>query len=122
MYDDENSTSKPHLHVVISGPDENDLLVLVSVTTERAKSDTMTRLEAGIHQSIDTPSVIAYSYSKIMSCDQLRRLIETGEAIPKANASEVLVHRARSGMQETRRAPREIQECFVAWWNKQADD
>jgi hypothetical protein len=121
LYDDENPASKPHLHVVISDPDENDRIVLVSVTTERAKSDTTTRLEAGIHPFINDPSVIAYNYSKMMSCGQLKSLIETGEAIPKADASEIIVHRARSGMQETRRAPREVQECFLAWWTKQSN-
>jgi mRNA-degrading endonuclease toxin of MazEF toxin-antitoxin module len=119
LYDDEDSTSKPHLQVVISGPDENDCMVLVSITTERAKSDTTTRLEAGIHRFIDNPSVIAYNYSKMISCDQLRKLIETGDALPKADASETIVRRAQAGMQETRRAPREVQECFLAWWTKQ---
>jgi hypothetical protein len=119
LYDDEDPTSKPHLHVVISDPDENDCIVLVSITTERAKSDTTTRLETGIHPFIDSPSVIAYNYSKMMSCDQLKKLIERGDAIPKADASETIVKRARAGMQETRRAPREVQECFLAWWYKQ---
>jgi hypothetical protein len=119
LYDDENPTSTPHLHVVISDPDENDLIVLVSVTTERAKSDTTTRLEPKIHPSIDHPSVIAYNYSKMMSCDQLRKLLEEGDALPKADASETIVKRAQAGMQETRRAPREVQECFLAWWAKQ---
>jgi mRNA-degrading endonuclease toxin of MazEF toxin-antitoxin module len=119
LYDDEDPSSKPHLHVVISDPDENDCIVLVSVTTERAKSDTTTRLEAGIHRFITAPSVIAYNYSKIMSRDQLRNLIETGDALPKDDASDTIVRRAQAGIQETRRAPREVQECFLAWWTKQ---
>lgn len=119
LYDDENPTSKPHLHVVISDPDENDCVVLVSITTERAKSDTTTRLEAGIHRFIDDPSVIAYNYSKMMSRNQLNNLIETGDAVPKDDACETIVRRAQAGMQETRRAPREVQECFLAWWGQQ---
>jgi hypothetical protein len=119
LYDDDNPTSKPHLHVVISDPDENDYIVLVSVTTERAKSDTMTRLRAGIHPFIGDPSVIAYVYSKKISCDQLRNMIKEGDAIPKAEACQEIVTRAQAGMQETRRAPREVQECFLAWLAKQ---
>jgi hypothetical protein len=102
--------------VVISDPDENDRIVLVSVTTERAKSDTTTRLEAGIHPFIDDPSVVAYHYSKMLSCAQLKNLIEIEDAVPKTDASADIVQRAQAGMQETRRAPREVQECFLAWW------
>lgn len=122
LYDDDDPTSKPHLHVVISDPDENDRIVLVSVTTERAKSDTTTRLQAGIHPSIPDPSVVAYHYSKVMSCSQLKNLIETGDAIPKAAASASIVQRAQAGMQETYRAPREVQECFLGWWAKQSQE
>ncbi|MGB7264006.1 MAG: hypothetical protein WBC92_00735, partial [Terracidiphilus sp.] len=112
----------PHLHVVISDPDENNCIVLVSITTERQKSDTTTRLEAGIHPFINSPSVVAYHYSKMVSCAQLEKLIEIGDATPKPDASEDIVRRAQAGMQETRRAPREVQECFLAWWEKQSSD
>lgn len=119
LYDEEGPDSTPHLHVVISDPDENDQIVLVSVTTERAKSDTTTRLEAKIHPFIEKPSVIAYHYSKMMSCAQLKTLINDGDAIPKADASTDIVSRAQAGMRETRRAPREVQECFTSWHDKQ---
>ena len=122
LYDDDDPASKQHLHIVISDPDENNFIVLVSVTTERQKSDTTARLEAGIHPFIDNPSVVAYLYSKMMSCAQLKKLIEMGEATPKADASGDIVRRAQAGMQETRRAPREVQECFLAWWEKQPRD
>jgi hypothetical protein len=91
LYDDEDPASKPHLHVVISDPDENDCIVLVSVTTERAKSDTTTRLEAGVHPFVDNPSVVGYHYSKMISRAQLNNLIEIGDAIPKPDASADIV-------------------------------
>lgn len=123
LYDDDNPASKPHLHVVISNPDANNCIVLVSVTTERAKSDTTTRLAAGLHPFIDNPSVIAYNFSKMMTCDQLKKLVDAGDAIPKKDACDEIVRRAQAGMQETRRAPIEVQECFLAWWaaNKPVD-
>lgn len=118
LYDDENATPKPHLHVVISGPDENDYMVLVSITTERAKSDTTTRLKGGIHPFIDNPSVVAYNYSKKLTREQLQRMIDAGDAIAKADACDEIVRRAQAGMQETRRAPIEVQECFLGWLAK----
>jgi len=57
LYDDDQHDGKPHLHIVISDPDENDKVVLVSVTTERAKSDRMVRLAAGDHSSALAPTM-----------------------------------------------------------------
>ncbi len=115
LYDDDDPTRKPHLHVVISDPNESNEIVLVSVTTERAKSDLMTRLAPHIHPFINDPSVIAYNYSKMMTCAQLQKMIAAEDAIPKEDAAEEIVRRAQAGMRETRRAPREVQECFLAW-------
>lgn len=80
LYDDDQNDGKPHLHIVISDADENDNVVLVSVTTERAKSDTMIRLAAGDHPFIEHPSVITYAYSKVMTCELLRSLMASGVA------------------------------------------
>lgn len=60
LYDDD-SGGTPHLHIVITDGDENDSVVLVSVTTERGRSDTMTRLRVGDHPFIKAPSVITYA-------------------------------------------------------------
>lgn len=115
LYDDDDPTSIPHLHVVISNPNESGQIVLVSVTTERAKSDLMTRLAPRIHPFINDPSVVAYNYSKMITCAQLQKMIDAGDAIPREDAAENIVRRAQDGMQETRRAPREVQECFLDW-------
>lgn len=117
LYDGDRNDGKPHLHIVISDADENDKVVLVSVTTERAKSDTMVRLGAGDHPFIEHPSVITYAYSKVMTCAQIRSLMESGDARAKEPASDRLVERAQLGMLETDRAPEEVQECF-RWWNR----
>jgi mRNA-degrading endonuclease toxin of MazEF toxin-antitoxin module len=118
LYDDDQNDGKPHLHIVISDADENDNVVLVSVTTERAKSDTMVRLAAGDHPFIEHPSVITYAYSKVMTCAQIRGLEASGDARAKEQASDRLVERAQFGMLETDRAPEEVQECFRWWWNQ----
>ena len=118
LYDEDQGDGKPHLHIVISDADENDNVVLVSVTTERAKSDTMVRLAAGDHPFIEHPSVITYAYSKVMTCAQIRSLVASGDARAKEQASDRLVERAQLGMLETDRAPEEVQECFRWWWNQ----
>lgn len=112
LYDDEEVTAKPHLHVVITEPDPQGWVVLVSVTTRRAKSDTMVCLNPGDHEFITHPSVITYAYSKLLTVDKLVKMVNQGEATPRQTASEQFVTRAQKGMLETDRASREIQEFF----------
>lgn len=120
LYDSDQADGKPHLHIVISEVDESDRLVLVSVTTERAKSDTMVRLVPGDHPFIEHASVITYAYSKLMTSAQIRSLVACGDARPKEPASNRLLERAQLGMLETDRAPEEVQECFRWWWSQRA--
>jgi hypothetical protein len=112
LYDEENLDGKPHLHVIISAPDEQGQMVLVSITTRRAKSDTMVCLNIGDHEFITQPSVITYAYSKILTVTKLTQMIADGEATPKEKATEQFVARAQRGMLETDRAPREVQRLF----------
>jgi hypothetical protein len=114
LYDEDNPI--PHLHVVITDPTQDDCVVLVSVTAERARSDTMTRLAPGIHPFVTSPSVITYAYTKLMSCAQIQGLIASGEALRKEDASPEIVRRAQSGLRETDRAPQHIQRFFLEWW------
>ncbi|HET8635890.1 MAG TPA: hypothetical protein VFL96_03485 [Acidobacteriaceae bacterium] len=112
LFDDESFSGTPHLHIVIAEPDEAGQLVLVSITTRRAKSDTMVCLDAGDHPFITHPSVITYAYSKIITVTKLAEMVTSGDATPKERASDALVGRAQKGMLETDRAPREVQQLF----------
>lgn len=112
LYDEENFSEKPHLHVVITEPDESGRLVLVSITSRRAKSDTMVCLETGDHPFITRSSVITFAFSKIITAARLAEMVASGDATPKERASEQLVARAQKGMLETDRAPREVQQLF----------
>ncbi len=59
LYDDDDydPSAVPHLHVVITDPNEADR-VLVSITKQRARSDTMTSLAVRDHPFIRVPSVV----------------------------------------------------------------
>lgn len=112
LFDEENLGGPPHLHLIIAGPDKQGQCVLVSITTRRAKSDTMVCLDVGDHPFIKHPSVITYAYSKILTVTKLAEMVANGEATPKERASEQLLRRAQNGMLETDRAPREVKELF----------
>ncbi len=114
LYDEEDADCKPHLHLVITEPDDSGQCVLVSVTTRRSKSDTMVCLDVGDHAFVKHPSVITYAYSKVLTVAQLEAMVARGDATAKDKASPQLVARAQSGMKETDRAPREVQQFFKA--------
>jgi hypothetical protein len=118
LYDNDSSEAIPHLHVVITDPDYNECVVLVSVTKQRARSDTTTCIAPGEHPFVSVPSVITYAYSKLMLQAQLESLVASGDATVKNDASESIVRRAQQGMRETDRAPRAIQEFFLEWWER----
>jgi len=116
LYDEDNP--KAHLHIVVTDPDLNNYVVLVSVTTERSRSDTMTRLAVGDHPFITDPSVITYAYSKLLSCADIEALVACGEAFARQEASESIVRRARAGLRETDRGPQEVKEFFLEWMSR----
>jgi len=117
LYDDGNPI--PHLHIVIT--DQSDCVVLVSVTSERSRSDTMTRLVVGDHPFVTGPSVITYAYTKMMSCAHIESLVASGDAHPREDASARIVQRAQAGLRETDRAPRDVQEYFLEWCAQQGE-
>lgn len=118
LYDEDDIGGKPHLHIVISEPNQADEVVLVSVTTRRAKSDTMVCLNPGEHEFIVQPSVITYAYSKVLTVARLGEMVDRGEANPKQRTSDVLLKRAQDGMAETDRASYETKRLFLDYLGK----
>ena len=108
----EDPDTPAHLHLVLTEANAAGEVILVSITTRRAKSETLVCLDAGDHEFIRHPSVIAYAYSKIVKVQELAALEAQGEVVRKQPASPALLSRARSGMRDTDRAPREVQALF----------
>ena len=109
--DPEKTGGQMHLHVVITIPYEG-LVVLVSITTRRDKSDTMTCLDVEDHPWIKHTSVVTYGYSKLLEVARLEQMLKIGTAYKKPKASLLLMSRMQKGMLETDRAPREVQAFF----------
>ena len=108
----EDPDTPAHLHLVLTEPNAAGEVILVSITTRRAKSETLVCLDAGDHEFIRHPSVIAYAYSKIVKVQELAALEKQGNLVRKQSASPALLARARAGMRDTDRAAREVQALF----------
>jgi hypothetical protein len=93
-----------HLCIVITPPAYGEV-VIVSITTERARSERLVRLQKGDHPFLDHPSVIAYAYSRVTTVEEIEIAVKSGTAIPRPDASAKLVQRAQDGLLESDRTP-----------------
>jgi len=100
-----------HLCIVITPPNFGEV-VIVSVTTERSRSEMMVRLKPGDHPFIDRPSVISYAYSRVTTAEEIEAAVKNGTAKPRANASEKLLKRAQDGLLESDRTPNWVKQRY----------
>lgn len=76
----------PHLHIVISDPNENGEVMVVNISSCKERYERSCVLEAGEHPQITKKSYIPYKYAKKMNqkiflTDRFRRLITVKEDI-----------------------------------------
>jgi hypothetical protein len=106
-----------HLCIVVTPPSFGEV-VIVSVTTKRARSETLVCLKKGDHPFIEHDSVISYAYSRVTTVEEIETAVKNRTAMSRANASDSLLRRAQAGLIESDRTPnwvkqryREIMEC-----------
>jgi hypothetical protein len=93
-----------HLCIVITPPSYGEA-VIVSITTERTRSEKLVRLKKEDHPFLERASVISYSYSRVTTVEEIETAIKNGTAMPRVDASEKLVKRAQDGLIESDRTP-----------------
>jgi len=93
-----------HLCIVITPPTYGEV-VIVSITTERGRSEMLVRLQKGDHPFLEYPSVISYAYSRVTTVEEIETAVKSGTAIPRADASGKLLKRAQDGLIESDRTP-----------------
>ena len=67
-----------HLCIVITPPNCGEV-VIVSVTTERARSEMLVRLNKGDHPWLEHPSVISYAYSRVTTVEEIDEPLRMGQ-------------------------------------------
>jgi hypothetical protein len=100
-----------HLCIVITPPDCGEV-VIVSVTTERARSETLVRLNEEDHPFLEHASVISYAYSRVTTVEEIETGVKNGTAMPRADASPKLLRRAQAGLIESDRTPNWVKLRF----------
>jgi hypothetical protein len=102
-----------HLWIILAGPDNDGVVVVVSITTRRAKSDLTTICAAGDHPFIERASVVAYSYAQELVATEIECNIKTGVFQLREDCSDALLDRIAKGLIASNRASLRVQNTFV---------
>lgn len=112
MLEDEDGTDE-HLHVLLTSPSLAGEVVTVSISTRRAKSETLVCLQPGEHAFITRPSVCPYRFAKIRSESSIIAAINNGTARLKDPASEALISKLVAGLMDSDFAPPGIKAFYL---------
>jgi hypothetical protein len=100
-----------HLWIVLTPPSEGEV-VTVSVTTKRRRSETLVELHPGDHPFIVHDSVIAYSYARIRTVEEIEIAVASGAASLREPVSPEVLERICKGLVESDFTPSGIRHFY----------
>lgn len=111
---DKDGLIQAHLFVVVLEPREHtNATIIVNIETLRSrKQDQTTILRAGEHEFITSDSFVNYRRARIVSADDLDRLIEEGEAKVKPAVDPKVLERICDGVLRSPFIPLEVAEMY----------
>lgn len=90
-----------HLHIVITSPDADGNVLLVSVTTLRKWSDKTVVLRVGEHPFIKHDSCIAYQYAIIKDGNELDEALNARPGLRREPLTPAILNRVQRGLLES---------------------
>ncbi len=112
FYASDDEDEEPHLQVIITSPEEGEVIT-VPVTTKRRHSETLVQLAEGDHPFIKWQSVISYAYARIRTVESIEALLNCGKAKPKEPASPELLKRIKMGLKDSEFTPNGVRHYFA---------
>jgi mRNA-degrading endonuclease toxin of MazEF toxin-antitoxin module len=100
-----------HLWIILTPPSEGEV-VTVSVTTRRRRSETLVELHPGDHPFIVHDSVIAYSYARIRTVEEIEAAVASGAARLREPVSPEVLERVCKGLVESDFTPNGIRHFY----------
>jgi hypothetical protein len=100
-----------HLWIVLTSPSEGEV-VTVSVTTKRRRSECLVELHAGDHPFIIHDSVVAYSYARIRTVEEIELADASGAAKLREPVSRDLLERVCNGLLDSEFTPNGIRHFY----------
>jgi hypothetical protein len=96
-----------HLKIVATAPHDGKV-VLVSITTRRAKSEELVVLQPSDHPWLKHESVATFAYSEIVEVESIEDALRAGDAVREASADAALLGRVQQGLLESDRTPQGV--------------
>lgn len=101
---------KLHLRIVVTAPNADGEVAVVSVTTRRNRSETLVVLQAGDHPFIQHESVIAFAYAEISSVARIEQTIASGAARSREPVAAALLKRIQAGLLDSDFTPNGVRQ------------
>ena len=103
---------KKHLHVVLTHPDDDDQVIVVSISTLRTTSDTTVILHQGDHKFIDHDSVVEYRMAGPTSARILAQRLASGLYASYDPMPPEILRKIQDGVTESRFTRLGVKDCW----------
>jgi len=104
--------TNPHLHVVLTEPDQQGNFLVVWLTSKRSGSDPTVVVNPGDHPFIKRPTSVAYFDAQIISKSKLENELKLRIAKPRDPVSDEIFQKIRGGLSKSFYTKRRIKEYF----------
>lgn len=91
-------TENPHLWIVLTDPDRDNRVLIVSLTTLREGQDQTVILNVGDHPFINRPSSVFYRQVEIVDSIKLEQAEKAGSIARRENCSPEVLRLIRDGV------------------------
>ena len=99
-----DSYAIPHLHIILTDPDEHDgsvVVVTVNITTHEDWKDPTVILSDNDHPYIEKPSSIAYVYAELFSVEKLLRYINEEKSLHEFVLEDDVIQKICEGVMKS---------------------
>ncbi len=100
-----------HLWIVVTSPSQGEV-VTVSVTFRRLRSETLVILQPGDHPFVRHESVVAYSFARVRSVDDIEDALASGVFVKKEPTSCELLKRVQAGLVDSDFTPNGVRHFY----------
>lgn len=108
-----DTTNNPHLWIVVAGPDLENKVIIVSLTSLKGRDDCTTICETREHPFITKRSGVAYKHADRVDAEILEAGLKDGTFKAREDCSRALLKKIADGIMKSNSTPLGIQNAYV---------
>ena len=101
-----------HLHIIVSDPDQDGYVIVVSVSTIYRFADRTVILRPGDHPWVKHESYIAYNFARLKKLAEIEARIARLPGMTKDPCTEALLKRVQGGLLESEQTENGVKHFF----------